>query len=98
MKGSHLDHVRGKDNLKTCSQSQTIHSGEAMINYFCCTCDTLMYRLAERLPGLSILRIGTVDDLSLHETKLRPRQEHWTKDHVSWLKGIQIPCLHSNRR
>ncbi|KAK0621823.1 Mss4-like protein [Bombardia bombarda] len=89
IKDSHLEHVRGKDNLKTFSQSQSIHSGKAMTNYFCDTCGTLMYRVGERLPGVSILRIGTVDDFSLHETKLKPRQEHWVKNRVSWFTGVQ---------
>jgi hypothetical protein len=89
VKNSHFEHARGKDRLKTFSQSQTIASGKAMTNYFCENCGTLMYRVSERFAGVSILRIGTVDDFSLHETRLRPRQEHWTKDRVSWFTGAQ---------
>ena len=89
VKDSHFEHARGKDRLKTFSQSQTIGSGKAMTNYFCENCGTLMYRVGERFPGKSILRIGTVDDFSLHETKLRPRQEHWIKDRVCWFTGVQ---------
>jgi hypothetical protein len=44
-----------------------------------------MYRVGEAYPGHSILRIGTVDDFSLHETNLRPRVEQYTKDRVGWL-------------
>lgn len=44
-----------------------------------------MYRVGEAFPGHSILRIGTVDDFNLHETKLRPRIEQYTKDRVDWL-------------
>ena len=44
-----------------------------------------MYRVGEAFPGVSILRIGTVDDFNLHETKLRPRVEQFTKDRVGWL-------------
>ncbi|CAP60287.1 uncharacterized protein PODANS_1_5930 [Podospora anserina S mat+] len=89
VKNSHFEYARGKDRLKTFSQSQTIASGKAMTNYFCENCGTLMYRVGERFPGVSILRIGTVDDFSLHETRLRPRQEHWTKDRVCWFTGVQ---------
>lgn len=89
VKDSHFEHARGQDRLKTFSQLQTIASGKAMTNYFCDNCGTLMYRVGERFPGVSILRIGTVDDFSLHETKLRPRQEHWTKDRVCWFTGAQ---------
>lgn len=46
-----------------------------------------MYRVSEGFPGKSIMRIGTVDDFSLHETKLKPRIEQFGKDRVSWLKG-----------
>jgi hypothetical protein len=34
-----------------------------------------MYRLSEAYPGRNILRIGTVDDFNLHETKLKPKRE-----------------------
>lgn len=46
-----------------------------------------MYRVGEAYPGRSILRIGTVDDFSLHETKLRPRVEQYVKDRVGWLEA-----------
>jgi hypothetical protein len=85
---SHLKHLRGRANLKTFSQSQTIASGKAMTNYFCSTCGSLMYRIGEAYPGHSILRIGTVDDFTLHETKLRPRVEQYTKDRVEWLHDV----------
>lgn len=46
-----------------------------------------MYRVGAKYPGRSILRIGTVDDFHLHETKLRPRVEQYVKDRVDWLSG-----------
>ena len=48
-----------------------------------------MYRVGAGFPGHSILRIGTVDDFNLHETKLRPRVEQFTKDRVDWLPGLE---------
>jgi len=60
-----------------------------MANHFCSTCGTLMYRIGSAFPGMSILRIGTVDDFNLHETKLRPRVEIFTKDRVGWWHGIE---------
>ena len=86
---SHLKHIRGRENLKTFSQSRTIASGNVMTNHFCSTCGTLMYRVGSAFPGLSILRIGTVDDFSLHETKLRPRVEQFIKDRVEWFSGVE---------
>ena len=47
-----------------------------------------MYRVAERFPGHSLLRLGTVDDFNLAETKLRPRTEIFIKDRVSWVPGV----------
>lgn len=47
-----------------------------------------MYARSTGFPGGgSVLRTGTVDDFSLHDTKLKPRVEQFCKDRVSWLKG-----------
>ena len=86
---THLKHLRGRENLKAFGQSKTIASGNNMTNYFCSTCGTLMYRVGEAFPGMSIMRIGTVDDFSLHETKLKPRVEQFTKDRVGWFTGVE---------
>ncbi|KAJ5816557.1 hypothetical protein N7447_008790 [Penicillium robsamsonii] len=83
---SDLKHLRGQESLKSFSQSKTIASGKAMTNCFCSTCGSLMYRISEMFPGHSILRTGTVDDFTLHETKLKPRFELFTKDRVGWLR------------
>lgn len=48
-----------------------------------------MYRVGEAYPGHSILRVGTVDDFNLHETKLKPRIEQYAKDRVGWLRGVE---------
>jgi hypothetical protein len=89
VRDSHLAHVRGRDKLTQYANRETIATGKLMTNYFCGTCGTLMYRVGERFPGVSILRIGTVDDFSLHETKLRPRREQFIKDRVAWFGGVQ---------
>jgi hypothetical protein len=60
-----------------------------MTNYFCKTCGTLMYRTGSAFPGMSILRIGTVDDFSLMETVLKPQVEQFVKTRVSWIKGLE---------
>ncbi|KFA65716.1 hypothetical protein S40285_08322 [Stachybotrys chlorohalonatus IBT 40285] len=86
---THLTHVRGRENLKTFSQSRSIGSGKLMTNYFCSTCGSLMYRVGEAFPGVRFLRIGTVDDFRLHETKLRPQVEQFTKDRVGWFTGVE---------
>lgn len=86
---THLKHLRGRENLTSYSQSCTVASGNTMTNYFCSTCGTLMYRVGSAFPGMSILRIGTVDDFHLHETKLRPQVEQFTKHRVGWLNGLE---------
>jgi hypothetical protein len=86
---SHLKHVRGQSNMTTFSQNKTTHNGSTMTNYFCKTCGTLMYRVGSVFPGMSILRIGTVDDFTLMETKLKPTMEQFTDTRVSWLKGVE---------
>lgn len=85
---THLKHVRGRDHLKSWGQSDTPKSGTVMTNYFCDTCGTLMYRAGEVLPGHSVLRIGTVDDFHLHETKLKPQMEVFVENRVGWLKPL----------
>ncbi|KAI5475543.1 serine/threonine protein phosphatase [Pseudohyphozyma bogoriensis] len=85
-----LRHVRGQDLLKQFSQNTSIHNGKTMTNHFCGECGTLMYRIGEGFPGLNILRVGTVDDFSLHETVLKPRVEQFIKDRVGWLKDVEV--------
>ena len=60
-----------------------------MTSYFCEACGTLMYRIGAAFPKCSILRLGTVDDLRLAETKLKPTRELFVKDRVSWIAGVQ---------
>ncbi|KIW88956.1 uncharacterized protein Z519_10440 [Cladophialophora bantiana CBS 173.52] len=82
-----VTHLRGKGNLTAFAQSKTIATGHTMTNYFCSTCGTLMYRISSAFPDKLVLRIGTVDDFHLHETKLKPRVEQFVKDRVGWLSG-----------
>ena len=60
-----------------------------MTNYFCLTCGILMYRVSSGSPGLSILRIGTVDDFHLHETKLKPTVEQFVECRASWVQSAK---------
>ncbi|KAF1838950.1 hypothetical protein BDW02DRAFT_564549 [Decorospora gaudefroyi] len=85
----YLKHIRGQENLKSYGQSETIASGHKMTNYFCGTCGSLMYRVGAAFPNCSILRLGTVDDFNLVETKLKPTRELFVKDRVSWFGGVE---------
>ncbi|KAH9908956.1 Mss4-like protein [Xylariomycetidae sp. FL2044] len=87
----YLRHVRGRENLTSWANAVTpLRPGTSMTDHFCSTCGTLMYRVSSAFPRAPILRVGTVDDLSLHETKLRPQWEQFTKDRVGWFAGVQI--------
>ncbi|KAK4702308.1 hypothetical protein P7C70_g3914, partial [Phenoliferia sp. Uapishka_3] len=86
---THLKHLRGKDNLTEFGQAVTPASGNKMTNYFCQTCGSLMYRVSSGFPGMSILRVGSVDDFSLMETKLKPQFEQVIETRMSWLKGAE---------
>jgi hypothetical protein len=55
---SAVKHIRGQQKLREFAQSKTIASGRAMTNYFCDTCGTLMYRLSEAHPDISVMRLG----------------------------------------
>ncbi|ROW09577.1 hypothetical protein VMCG_02517 [Cytospora schulzeri] len=86
---AYLKHLRGRENLKTYAQAEIVESGNTMTNYFCSTCGTLLYRVSTGFPGKSIMRIGTVDDFNLHETKLRPQKEIFTRSRVGWFTGVE---------
>lgn len=60
-----------------------------MTNKFCGNCGTLMFRFSEGNPGLTLMRLGTVDDFSLAETKLKPQQEIYTETRVGWLHPLE---------
>ncbi|KAK0385778.1 hypothetical protein NLU13_6955 [Sarocladium strictum] len=85
---THLRHVRGEDNLTAFGEIKTIRANATMTNYFCKTCGTLMYRRGDNFPGVTILRTGTVDDLALADTVLRPQVEQFVERRVAWSKPI----------
>lgn len=85
---SAVKHLRGQDKLTRFAQSKTIETNNTMANHFCSACGTLMYRVSSGFPGKFIMRIGTVDDFSLHEGALKPRVEQYTKDRVAWLGDV----------
>lgn len=93
----HLVHERGRELLSSYSQSKTVASGNNMTNFFCSVCGTLMYRVSTGFPGMSILRIGTIDDFALHENQLKPRIEQFVKDRVGWLRAAEgVNQVHGN--
>ncbi|KAA8620748.1 GFA domain-containing protein [Pyrenophora tritici-repentis] len=90
VKNTHFEHLRSEDKITRFKQNATIGTGQSMENSFCSVCGTLMYRRSSGSPGLSIPRIGTVDDFALHETKFKPRVEAFAKDRCGWLKAPEV--------
>ncbi len=85
---SHIEFVRGKSCLKQYAQATTIATENTMSNSFCSNCGTLMYRASSGFPNLIYMRVGTVDDFAIHETRLKPTIEIFCKDRVAWLEPI----------
>lgn len=88
VKDEYIRFIRGGDNLSSFEQNKTVAAAASMRNDFCKTCGTLLRRVGERFPGMSIMRIGTVDNETLHENELRPKFEDWTSNRVEWLQPI----------
>ena len=74
----------------------TIASGNTMTSHFCSVCGSLMYRISSGVPGVTILRLGQVDDLELAGTLLKPRNEQFNKSRVNWLPGVEGVAQHLN--
>lgn len=86
---SYLRYLRGQSLLKTWENTTTIASGNKMTNHFCSNCGSLLFRASSGFPGKAIMRLGTVDDFNLVESKLKPDVEQFTKDRVAWLGPVK---------
>lgn len=87
-KDEYTSYARGEDNVQTWSENKTPITGGYMTNGFCKTCGTLMWRQGSSFPGTRFMRVGTVDDIALHESVLKPTVEYFTKDRVEWFHGV----------
>jgi hypothetical protein len=85
---AHVRYTRGRDNLTTWGEDVTPATGKTMTNAFCKTCGTLMWRQGAAFPGTKFMRVGTVDDLHLHETVLRPKKEYFVENRPNWWHGV----------
>lgn len=86
---NYVKFLRGRENLTKYAQSKTIGTSNTMTNSFCSTCGTLMSRVSSGLSGHTVLRLGTVDDFSLHENELKPQVEQYTERRVNWSDSIK---------
>jgi hypothetical protein len=89
---SHLKLLRGEEQLRSFGQSATIGSprnGHTMTNTWCNNCGTLMHRVSSGDPNKVYMRVGEVDDFSLHETAFKPTVEFFVKDRASFLHPVE---------
>ncbi|KEQ91759.1 hypothetical protein AUEXF2481DRAFT_451014 [Aureobasidium subglaciale EXF-2481] len=87
VKNTALKYVRGENKLTQYSTS--VDAGSTMSSFFCSICGSLMYRRSSGYPDVAVPRIGTIDDLELHETKLRPQVEVYCRSKVGWFGGVE---------
>lgn len=64
-------------------------SGKDRSFHFCPECGTTLYIVSENIPGVIVVKGGTLDDLRLNERKYRPTFEIFCKDKYSWLPDIE---------
>lgn len=64
-------------------------SGKTVTNNFCPECGVLCWVTCEAITDLLIVKAGTVDDLSLVETKYKPKVEIYCRNKFSWLPDIE---------
>jgi len=88
LKDSDITWLSGADKLTRWGESATIASGNTMTNSFCSVCGTYMNRQSSGFPGLNFGRVGTVDDLKLHDGLLEPAVEQFTERRVAWLPPV----------
>ncbi|KAK3066776.1 hypothetical protein LTR53_016731 [Teratosphaeriaceae sp. CCFEE 6253] len=80
--------LSGEDNLTRWGQSATIDAANTMTNLFCKTCGTILSRESSGYPRMSFPRVGPVEDLSLHDSVLKPQVEQYTKSRAAWFHGV----------
>ncbi|KAK0249221.1 hypothetical protein LTS09_015588 [Friedmanniomyces endolithicus] len=88
LKDSDMHWLSGEGKLTRWGQSATIDSHNTMTNSFCSICGTLLNRQSSGFPGLSLPRVGTVDDIKLHDEVLKPKVEQYTPSRVAWFHGV----------
>ncbi|WWC66339.1 uncharacterized protein I206_100240 [Kwoniella pini CBS 10737] len=79
----------GKEKIKIFKQSKTILEKNSMSNFFCSNCGTLLNRISSGTPNLNYIRVGSVDDLNLHDNLLKPQVEQFIDSKVKWLEPIE---------
>ncbi|KAJ4176187.1 hypothetical protein NW759_017557 [Fusarium solani] len=64
-------------------------SGNNRSSHFCPECGTMLYVTSEAASEIVIVKAGTLDNLSLNETKYKPTVEIFCENKYSWLPDIE---------
>lgn len=72
--------------------TDTGDSGKPLRRHFCARCGSSLFSKAEALPGMAIVKAGTLDDPS----QMKPTSELYCDSRVAWLPAL--PGLQSFAR
>ena len=68
----------------------TADSGNKKHNHFCASCGTVIFGSSPALPGLTVLRPGTLDDTS----RVKVQAHIWVKSRQPWfVLPDDVPCF-----
>jgi hypothetical protein len=67
--------------------TKTAGSGLPITSYFCAKCGVTVYRTAEKMQGLTIIKAGTIDDTKWQE-RTKPDGEVFTQSKVAWVNPL----------
>ena len=63
-------------------------SGGNVTSNFCPECGILIFTTADALPGLKIIKAGTLDNLEANN-EIKPHHELYTKNRYRWVPELQ---------
>ena len=79
--GVPVDSVRVTNSATLATYRDTGTSGKTVLRKFCNTCGGAVISEAETFPGISIIKVGTLDDTS----SIKPNLHIWTNSAQSWV-------------
>ncbi|KAI5249252.1 hypothetical protein E4T43_00738 [Aureobasidium subglaciale] len=63
-------------------------SGKDVTYNYCQNCPTVLFVQVEAMPGINIVKMGTLDDEDAYEGLGKPGMEIYTKNRPSWCEPI----------
>ncbi|MCJ1245352.1 hypothetical protein MMC30_002556 [Trapelia coarctata] len=68
--------------------SKTADGGNPITSHFCGDCGSTLFRTGDSFPGLTIIKVGVMDDVDAFEGA-RPGVELFSGGRVGWVKGVE---------